>query len=361
MPNTLGMLGAMALMALLLTAGIYYILIRRITIFGGTLISKLLLLLISFFISLILLGMVATQFSDYKAFAIISSLGSRLLMLVLILTFLTGLEHLITTLINCTPLHIIGGRKRGILTLFLLLLILAYGTHQALTTTITETTIPTDKILKDVNIMLVADLHVDDLLSTIHLKELKKQIALQKPDLVLIAGDFFNRASVRQAQYYQVLSGLQVPIYAVEGNHDTMGTLEALEYIQEHTPIQFLYNESISLPEFNLQLVGIEEKGQWRNSTIDAVLQKSNIQQGETFNVLMTHQPIHLSKLEAFPIDLEIAGHTHRGQIWGVSYIVGRVNDYGYGAYPYHSTTYDTERTAFITQGIGTWGLPLRL
>ncbi|MDR0369935.1 MAG: metallophosphoesterase [Candidatus Peribacteria bacterium] len=54
--------------------------------------------------------------------------------------------------------------------------------------------------------MLVADLHVDDLLQTVHIKELKKQIELQKPDLVLIAGDFFNRANVRQAQYYEVLS-----------------------------------------------------------------------------------------------------------------------------------------------------------
>jgi predicted MPP superfamily phosphohydrolase len=30
----------------------------------------------------------------------------------------------------------------------------------------------------------------------------------------------------------------------------------------------------------------------------------------------MTHQPIDLDKLKDYPIDLEVAGHTHRGQIY---------------------------------------------
>ncbi|MDR3169914.1 MAG: metallophosphoesterase [Candidatus Peribacteria bacterium] len=94
----------------------------------------------------------------------------------------------------------------GISALTFFLIIFAYGFRAALTTKITTVEIPTNKITKDLNIMLVADLHIDDILSTIHLKELKKQIELQQPDLVLIAGDFFNRANARQAQYYEVLS-----------------------------------------------------------------------------------------------------------------------------------------------------------
>jgi predicted MPP superfamily phosphohydrolase len=88
---------------------------------------------------------------------------------------------------------------------------------------------------------------------------------------------------------------------------------------------------------------------------LSEVLTKSNIQEGNTFNILMTHQPISLEKLKDFPIDLEVAGHTHRGQIRGLSYLVAIVNDYGYGKYE------ENGRTAFITQGIGTRGLPVRL
>jgi hypothetical protein len=54
-------------------------------------------------------------------------------------------------------------------------------------------------------------------------------------------------------------------MYAVEGNHDTMGDLQALNRISELTNIKFLYNESNSFPEINLQIIGIEEAGQRRN------------------------------------------------------------------------------------------------
>jgi predicted MPP superfamily phosphohydrolase len=128
-------------------------------------------------------------------------------MLVLILTILMAIEHLVSFLLTFTPLSPVKwGNRRGRTTFFLFFLLFAYGVHQALTTKLTETTITTDKIQHDVKIMLVADFHVDDIISTIHLKELKKQIALQNPDLVLIAGDFFNRANVKQANYYEVLS-----------------------------------------------------------------------------------------------------------------------------------------------------------
>jgi hypothetical protein len=148
-----------------------------------------------------------SQFNQHIFFAILSSIGSRLIMLVLILTVLLAIEHLISFLLSFTPLSPTKwGYRRGRSTFSLILLLFAYGVYQALTTQITETTITTDKIPHDLNVMLVADFHVDDIVSTLHVQELKKQIELQKPDLVLIAGDFFNRADVRQAQYYEVLS-----------------------------------------------------------------------------------------------------------------------------------------------------------
>ncbi|MDR2191183.1 MAG: metallophosphoesterase [Candidatus Peribacteria bacterium] len=332
-------------MTLLLTTALYYIITRRSHLFNASFTSKF-TFLISFLITLLVLGMMISQFNEHKLFSLLSSIGSRLLMLILIVTLLLALEQLLSFLVSFTPLNLPQGPARGRITFSIFLLLFAYGVHQALTTKLTETTIITDNIPHDLKIMLVADFHVDDLIATLHLQELKKQIALQSPDIVLIAGDFFNKADVRQANYYAVLSGIQVPMYAVEGNHDTMGKQLALRHIEDLTPIKFLYNESVILPELNLQLIGLKEAGQWRNSTLDNVLATSNIQTGATFNILMTHQPISLKKLTNVPIDLEVAGHTHRGQIRGVSYLVALVNDYGYGKYT------EKNKTAFVTQGI---------
>jgi predicted MPP superfamily phosphohydrolase len=60
----------------------------------------------------------------------------------------------------------------------------------------------------------------------------------------------------------------------------------------------------------------------------------------------MTHQPISLKKLIHFPIDLEVAGHTHRGQVRGIRALIPLMNDYGYGRYE------EQGKIAFVTQGI---------
>jgi predicted MPP superfamily phosphohydrolase len=70
---------------------------------------------------------------------------------------------------------------------------------------------------------------------------------------------------------------------------------------------------------------------------------------------LITHQPINLEKLENYPIDLEVAWHTHRGQFYWIMEISRIVNDYLYWEYKLW------DRTAFVTQWIWTWWLPFRL
>jgi predicted MPP superfamily phosphohydrolase len=69
---------------------------------------------------------------------------------------------------------------------------------------------------------------------------------------------------------------------------------------------------------------------------------------------LLTHRPIHLSKLWHTPIDLELAGHTHKFQVRGLHFFSYLINDYTYGK----STR--KEKTAFISQGIGT-KTPIRI
>jgi predicted MPP superfamily phosphohydrolase len=120
----------------------------------------------------------------------------------------------------------------------------------------------------------------------------------------------------------------------------------ALRHIEDLTNIKFLYNESLTLPDLHIQLIGIEEAGQRKNKGIDEILQASNIQTSNTFNILMTHQPLHLEKTRNLPIDLEVAGHTHKMQLRGLHFLSHLINDYTYGLYTRQ------DRKAFVTQGI---------
>ena len=269
------------LLPIILVGANYYLITRRVTIFGGSLDHKLHLFLISLVVSLCVVLLQTVQFADTKFLSIIGSIGSRLIMLLPLLAIFMGVEHVVSSIIlkNGTGHSVI----RRILPLGLLCMIFAYGIWASLNTKVTDLTIRTDKVSQELKIMFLADLHVDDVLSRVHLKALKKQIEQQQPDLILIGGDFFNRPHVRQAQYYEVLSGITIPIYAVEGNHDSMGSDEkqlALRWIQDLTNIQFLFDESHTFPERNLQLIGIRDRGHGGEVrfSIQEALEKSGIE-----------------------------------------------------------------------------------
>ena len=99
---------------------------------------------------------------------------------------------------------------------------------------------------------------------------------------------------------------------------------------------------------------------QLQTKNIDQIIQESisNLSQkynDNNFTILITHQPISLEKLKNYPIDLEVAGHTHHGQIFWLRKLTEIVNDYWYWKYE------ETWKTAIVTQWIWTRGLPFRL
>lgn len=114
-----------------------------------------------------------------------------------------------------------------------------------------------------------------------------------------------------------------------------MGNVEALEIIQNLSPIKFLaihQANQLYLADNNISLLGIPDKSQWKNQTLESVFSPLSID-SDSYTILLTHQPIALAKLTPFEIDLGLAGHTHRGQFYGARELVALGNDYSYGLY----------------------------
>jgi predicted MPP superfamily phosphohydrolase len=78
-------------------------------------------------------------------------------------------------------------------------------------------------------------------------------------------------------------------------------------------------------------------------------LKESNITNNNEYTILLSHQPQKLAKLAGYPINLELAGHTHNGQFFPMNRIIRPLNDYAYGKYEYN------DMIAFVSQGIGSW------
>ena len=280
------------------------------------------------------------------AFIVLWTFCSWGLVLAFILCILFAIEHLISVWYKVNPF----------ISVWVIACVLALWVFFSLHTKITHLDITSEKIDDDVKILLVSDIHVDYVLNRYHLRTIWKLIEQEQPNMVIIAWDLLNRPHPWYIDAYKFFQekNYNIPIIAIMGNHDVMWTREVYQKISEVSPIEFLDNQSVEID--GIQIVWIVDKSVWGKESLKNNLDETAMDMSwEPFTILMTHQPIALEKLEDYPIDLEVAWHTHRGQIYWFRKVVELMNDYDYWKFE------KDWKIAFVTQGIWTWGLPFRL
>lgn len=319
----------------------FYVIWRFFVIFGND--SKLIPIIISIILTIFVLWTFMYQW-DSKIMDIIWTLSSWFFVLWFLLIILLLIENIISTWYKINPRIII----------WFIITILWLWTYFSLNPKITNLNIQSNKIQENTKILLVSDIHVENITQTFHVNQILKKIESEKPDFVIIAWDLMNKPNKSYIDYFSAFKSVKdTPILAVEWNHDIMWDTNIIQKIPEISGIKLLNNDSI---EINwIQLVWIIDKSLWWDSVEQAMNKIDFNKDQNLFTILITHQPIWLEKLENYPIDLEVAWHTHRGQFYGIMELSRIANDYLYWEYKYW------DKTAFITQWIWTWWLPFRL
>ena len=225
----------------------------------------------------------------------------------------------------------------------------------ALHSKIINLNIETDKIEKNVKILLVSDIHAENVTQKFHINEIIKTINKEKPDFVIIAWDLMNKPNNGYVDYFSAFKSIKdTPIFAVIWNHDVMWNINVVQRIPEVSGIEFLNNENVYINWIKLNWI-VDKSLRWNNSIeliMDQLMQEND---SDLFTILVTHQPIWLEKIQDYPIDLEVAWHTHQGQFYWMRKVVEWMNDYAYWEYKLW------DRTAYVTQWIWTRWLPFRL
>ena len=200
------------------------------------------------------------------------------------------------------------------------------------------------------------------------LKQMQKHVAIinsLQPDLVFFTGDLLDNPNFFTKKHVVsgILRKIKAPFgkFAVYGNHDHGGYgTEVYKKILEDSNFQLLRNESkkISLiDKQNIYIAGID----------DAMLGSPNIPEAikkipeNQFTILLSHAPDLADKASLFPIQLQLSGHSHGGQIklpfvgalitppYGTKYPEGR-----YELVNHHKLT------LYVNRGLGTTRLPYR-
>ena len=272
---------------------------------------------------------------------------------VIIIMIILLIEHLISNWYKINPRIIV----------WILIIIISLWIYYSLHTTITELNINSKKISKNIKILLVSDIHTNNVLSTYYFDKIKNIINKEIPDFVIFAWDLIDEGNEQYANYFSFFKSIKkIPIFAVIWNHDIIWDTEAIKNIPKISWINLLNNESFNFyygknnNEYIQIIWVVDKKIRWKNS-IEDILDKIKLENNKNvFTILITHKPIKLEKLKNYPIDLEVAWHTHHGQIYGIRKIVGWIYDYTYWEHKCG------DRTAFVSQWIWTWRfLNLRL
>jgi predicted MPP superfamily phosphohydrolase len=216
-------------------------------------------------------------------------------------------------------------------------------------------------------VALLSDFHYDPYFSVHPLRAAIGIVNELHPDLIVLTGDFVSvpsfgnrREAARDAEpCAQLLQQMRAPhgLSAVMGNHDDETDPSRVTAALRDKGIRVLRNQSVPIEKDGSRfwLAGIDDL-LGRTADLSATL--LGIPSDEA-TILLAHEPDYADYVASYPVDLQLSGHSHGGQIripllpplylpkLGRKYISGR---------------YQIRELALYTNsGLGTVAIPVRL
>jgi predicted MPP superfamily phosphohydrolase len=263
------------------------------------------------------------------------------------------------TLHNVQTIQMAGG-----VVFLLVLCILFYGVWRARNAVVIryEVMIPKNGGKhSELHVVLVSDTHVGTINGNLRIQHMVKMVNELEPDLILLAGDlidddFHPFISQRMADQLKALKS-RLGTYSVLGNHEYIaGHLDEYRDELEHAGIRLLIDEAVQIDD-SFYVIGRDDlsgkayHGRPRKP-LNEMLQ--GLDSDKPF-ILMDHQPYRLDEAQQSGIDLQVSGHTHRGQMYPYHYITRKTYEVDWG-YLIKETTH-----IIVSSGFGTWGPPIRV
>ncbi|MDO4735591.1 MAG: metallophosphoesterase [Bacteroidia bacterium] len=237
--------------------------------------------------------------------------------------------------------------------------ILIYGWWNYHTPKVEKINITLDKkacsLAQDLKIVGISDIHLGYGTGKGQLKKYVELINSLKPDIILIAGDLIDNSltPLYQENMQEELSMLKAPlgIYMALGNHEYIsGVKKSCEFLGK-TPIKVLRDTVVTLPN-GVQIIGRDDRHNKQRKTLEELV---SLTLPDNPLILLDHQPYELGKTDSLKIDLQLSGHTHRGQIWPISLLTDVMYEQSYGYKKWeHSHIY-------VSSGLSLWGPAFRI
>lgn len=216
-----------------------------------------------------------------------------------------------------------------------------------------ELHLTTDKPLaRPLRIVMLSDLHLGYHNPRKELARWVDLINAENPDVVLIAGDVIDMSMrpLVEENMAEEMRRLEAPVYACLGNHEYYSSEPLAEQFYRDARIQLLRDTCLVVGD--LCIMGRDDRTNLRRRNIDELARMAD---HTKYIILLDHQPYHLEEAEQAGVDFQLSGHTHRGQVWPISWITDALYECSFGSHQRGKTRY------YISSGIGIWGGKFRI
>jgi hypothetical protein len=221
--------------------------------------------------------------------------------------------------------------------------------------------------LSGFTIALLSDFHYDPYFSVHPLHAAIPMVNALHPELIVLTGDFVTvpvvgddkKAALAAEPCALLLRQMTAPhgLWAVLGNHDDGTDPRYVKHALESANIKVLANQSepIERDGARIWLAGVNDV---LSRTADLSKTLRRVPADEAV-ILLAHEPDFADHASRFPIDLQLSGHSHGGQVripfLPPIYLPAMAKKYVLGTYRIGPLT------LYTNAGLGTVGVPMRL
>jgi predicted MPP superfamily phosphohydrolase len=184
-----------------------------------------------------------------------------------------------------------------------------------------------------------------------------RKVKEAQPDLLVSTGDLVDGQLNSMAEAIVQFRDIRPRFgkYAVTGNHEFYaGIDDAIDFITRSGFI--LLRGEVATAAGVIDIAGVDDPTIRRLGVHGGLSDREvlSLGGGDRFTILLKHQPLVENDAPG-AFDLQLSGHTHRGQIFPFSLITSRF-------FPHHSGNFPLANDALlhVSRGTGTWGPPIR-
>ena len=203
--------------------------------------------------------------------------------------------------------------------------------------------------------MQISDVHLGIINSEKLMKKIVKKINSVSPAALFITGDLFDGSDGDLDLMSSSLTDVRAErgIFFISGNHETYLGTEIAYRVLRNKGVKVLNDEVVDVGGLKIAGISYSERGEHKNIVLAAKKLEKDFR-GKP-NILLCHSPRFAQDFRALGVNLQLSGHSHKGQIFPFGFISRIIfNGYDYGLFV------EGDYTLYTTSGTATWGPAMR-